>query len=85
MSETTTDIVIAGGGMVGSSLAVALAPLGLDVTVVEAIPRGSTEQPSFDERSTALSRSTQRSFEAMGIWPDVVAASTPISSIHVSD
>lgn len=85
MSSTTTDIVIAGGGMVGSSLAVALAPLGLNVTVVEAVPRNSAEQPSFDERSTALSRSTQRSFEAMGIWPDVVAASTPILSVHVSD
>jgi 2-octaprenyl-6-methoxyphenol hydroxylase len=24
-------------------------------------------------------------FEAMGLWPDVVAASTPITSIHVSD
>ncbi len=71
--------------MIGSSLAVALRPLGLEVTVVEPIPSGSAEQPSFDERSTALSRSTQKSFEAMGIWPDVVAASSPISRIHVSD
>ena len=41
--------------------------------------------PSFDDRSTALSRSTQRMFEAMGLWREIVAAATPILSIHVSD
>jgi 2-octaprenyl-6-methoxyphenol hydroxylase len=79
------DIVIAGGGMIGTSLALALAPLGLRVAVVEAIARRENQQPSFDDRSTGLSRSTQRMFEAMGLWDDVVAASTPIGSVHVSD
>jgi 2-octaprenyl-6-methoxyphenol hydroxylase len=79
------DIVIAGGGMVGSSLALALAPLGLHVAIVEVVPRAASSQPSFDDRSTALSRSTQRMFEAMGLWGDVLAAATPITHIHVSD
>jgi 2-octaprenyl-6-methoxyphenol hydroxylase len=79
------DIVIAGGGMVGSSLALALAPLGLRVAIVEQVARDAGQQPSFDDRSTALSRSTQRMFEAMGIWDAVVAAATPITHIHVSD
>jgi len=79
------DIVIAGGGMIGTSLALALAPLGLKIAVVEAIARKEAQQPSFDDRSTALSRSTQRMFEAMGLWQEVVAAATPISNIHVSD
>jgi 2-octaprenyl-6-methoxyphenol hydroxylase len=79
------DILIAGGGMIGTSLALALAPLGLRVAVVEAIARKEIAQPSFDDRSTALSRSTQRMFEAIGLWPDIVAASTPIQSVHVSD
>ena len=85
MSEQRYDIVIAGGGMIGTSLALALAPLGLRIAVVEAVARKDDAQPSFDDRSTALSRSTQRMFEAMGLWPDIVAASTPIRSIHVSD
>ena len=71
--------------MVGASLAIALEPLGLDVAVVEAVARSADAQPSFDERSTALSRSSQRSFEAMGLWSEIVAASTPIRSLHVSD
>lgn len=79
------DVVIAGGGMIGTSLALALSPLGLRVAVVEAIARGDTQQPSFDDRSTALSRSTQRMFEAMGLWDQVRSASTPIKKIHVSD
>ncbi len=79
------DIVIAGGGMIGASLALALSPLGLRVAVVEAVARGEALQPSFDDRSTALSRSTQRMLEAMGLWDDVISAATPIRRIHVSD
>jgi 2-octaprenyl-6-methoxyphenol hydroxylase len=85
MSARDYDIVIAGGGMIGTSLALALAPLGLRIAVVEAVARREAAQPSFDDRSTALSRSTQRMFEAMGLWPEIVAASTPIRAIHVSD
>jgi len=71
--------------MVGSSLAIALAPLGLRVAIVEPVPRGAAAQPSFDDRSTALSRSSQRMFEALGLWDDIAAAATPITRIHVSD
>ncbi len=79
------DIIIAGGGMIGASLALALTPLRLRVAVVETVARSASSQPSFDDRSTALSRSTQRMFEAMGLWEQVAAASTPIHRIHVSD
>ena len=71
--------------MIGTSLALALAPLGLRVAVVEAVDRRAPAQPSFDDRSTALSRSSQRLFEALGLWPEIVAAATSIRSIHVSD
>jgi 2-octaprenyl-6-methoxyphenol hydroxylase len=84
-SENRYDVIVAGGGMTGSCLALALEPLGLRVAMVEAVARDNPSQPSFDDRSTALSRSSQRMFEAMGLWPGIVAASTPIASIHVSD
>lgn len=79
------DIIIAGGGMIGSSLALALAPLSLKVAIVEPVEPDATMQPSFDDRSTALSRSTQRMYEAMGLWDAIAAASTPVTRIHVSD
>ncbi|TFG87904.1 MAG: 2-octaprenyl-6-methoxyphenyl hydroxylase [Chromatiales bacterium] len=79
------DVLIAGGGMVGASLAVALAGLPLRVLLVEAIPAGSPGQPSFDSRTTALSRSSQHILGALGIWPAVAARATPILKIHVSE
>lgn len=71
--------------MIGTSLGLALAPLNLKIAVVEAVARAAVQQPSFDDRSTALSRSSQRMFAAMGLWPEIVAAATPIKSIHVSE
>jgi 2-octaprenyl-6-methoxyphenol hydroxylase len=53
MTDSTNkryDIVIAGGGMIGASLALALSPLGLRIAVVEAVARGEALQPSFDDR-----------------------------------
>jgi 2-octaprenyl-6-methoxyphenol hydroxylase len=79
------DITIVGGGMVGASLAVALAPLGLKVALLEAIPHDSAAQPSFDERTTALSNGSRRILGTLGIWDGVEASATPIRKIHVSD
>ena len=84
-NETRYDIIVAGGGMVGASLVLAIAPLGLRVAMVEPVARDAAAQPSFDDRTTALSRSSQRMFEAMGLWDDIVAAATPITRIHVSE
>lgn len=79
------DVVIAGGGMVGASLALALQPLGLRVAMVEPVARHAGSHPSFDDRSTALSRSSQRMFEALGVWDAIAEAAAPITAIHVSD
>src|SRR5580704_12200445 len=71
--------------MVGASLAVALAPLKLSVALIEAIPHNATAQPSFDERTTALSNGSRRILETIGVWPALNEIATPIAKIHVSD
>ena len=80
-----TDIAIAGGGMVGASLAAALEPLGLKVMVVEPRRPGVPGQPSFDDRCTALADVSRRIFEALACWESVAAGVCPIVEIHVSD
>jgi 2-octaprenyl-6-methoxyphenol hydroxylase len=79
------DIAIVGGGMVGASLAAALAPLGLKLALVEAVPHDSASQPSFDERTTALSNGSRRILDTLGVWAGVSSLATPIRKIHVSD
>ncbi len=71
--------------MVGLSLAAALGRLPLDVVVIEPVPAGDSGQPSFDERSTALSNGSRRILEGIGAWPAVATEATPIRHIHVSD
>ncbi len=79
------DVAIVGGGMVGASLGVALAPLNLRVAIIEAIPHNAAAQPSFDERTTALSNGSCRILQTLGVWPAVSALATPIAKIHVSE
>ncbi|HVC00771.1 MAG TPA: 2-octaprenyl-6-methoxyphenyl hydroxylase [Steroidobacteraceae bacterium] len=79
------DVAIVGGGMVGASLAVALLPLGLRIALIEAVPHDSAAQPSFDERTTALSNASRRILDTIGVWSAVADAATPIRRIHVSD
>ena len=79
------DIVIAGGGMVGASLAVALSSLSLKVALIEASPVQLTEQAGYDDRAIALSYGSSQILKGMGIWQDVAEVANPIGSIHVSD
>src|SRR6202795_340580 len=81
----TVDVAIVGGGMVGATLAVALAPLKLRVAIIEAVPHNAAAQPSFDERTTALSNGSRRILETLDVWPALSVHATPIRKIHVSD
>lgn len=79
------DVVIAGGGMVGASLALALADTGRHVVLIEAEPPESGTQPSFDERTTALGNGARRIFETLGVWAAIAAQAAPIRQLHVSE
>ena len=83
---TEYDVVIVGGGLVGASLAVALAPTGLSLAVVEAVAADSGAQPSFDERTVALTDNARRIYTGMGVWAEIAAHhAEPIHEIHISD
>lgn len=79
----THDVLIVGGGLVGASLAIALAPLGLDVGLVEAAPAGSLP-PVFDQRNLSFAEATVHALEALGVLPLLRAPAGPIRRIHIS-
>lgn len=92
MTKPDTDLIIAGGGLAGATLALALARMvpALRVTVVEAFPLSPDAlperyQPSYDARSTALAWGSRLIFEELGLWPRLAEHATPIEHIHVSD
>jgi len=79
------DVIIVGGGLVGASLACALAPLGLRVALIEAVAFRAASQPSYDDRTLALSASSCRILEAIGLWPALQPGATAIREIHVRE
>lgn len=90
-TNTSYDITIIGGGMVGISLALLLAQQRRwRIAIVESQPlqantEVSTYSPSFDARSTALSWSSRKIFEKLALWNHLQRHASAISQIHVSD
>ena len=79
------DILIAGGGLNGPALALALAQGGLRVTVIDARPAPARAEAGFDGRAYALAIASKRLLQVIGIWPAVVGKSQPILKIKASD
>jgi 2-octaprenyl-6-methoxyphenol hydroxylase len=79
------DILIAGGGAVGSAVACALAELPLDVVLVEAVKPEVLAPPSFDARVIALANGSQQILSGLGLWRDLAGYVEAIRSIHVSE
>lgn len=75
----TADVVIIGGGPVGSALALALQPAGWRVVLLEA-----KAVATGDARPLALSYGSRLILERLGVWPALAARATPIRHIHVS-
>lgn len=79
------DVVIAGGGMVGLTLAAALGGAGLSVTVLDRLDRETQLAEPFDGRTAAIAYGSQRLYDQLGIWPLMAPAAEPIRDIRVSD
>lgn len=93
MSEVLTDshfdLIIIGGGLAGASLACALRKVTistpLKIAVVEAFEPDADSQPSYDDRTVALSYGSRCIFDSMGLWPALEQHAEAINTIHISD
>jgi 2-octaprenyl-6-methoxyphenol hydroxylase len=80
-----TEIIIAGGGLVGNAIAIALAQGGIKVVVIDPLPREQQMAAAFDGRTSAISSGSVRVLNHMGVWKHIAADSQPIHDIRVCD
>lgn len=85
MNARTTDVLVVGGGLVGATLACALEPLGLEVTLLEAVAPREPDPPSYDDRTLALGGASCRILEGLGLWPRIAPRATPIRQVSVTE
>lgn len=79
------DIIIAGGGLNGPALALALAQGGLRVVVVDARPAPARAEVGFDGRAYALAIASKRLLQMIGVWAAVADKAQPMLKIKASD
>ena len=85
MASENFDVLIVGGGLVGSVLAIALKDSPLKVGLIEAYPFEKEAQRGLDGRSFALSDSSIRILQQLNLWQVLSPYACPIKKIHVSE
>ena len=79
------DVIILGGGLVGLTLAIALDRHGLATIVVDPAEPEAQAAPAYDGRATAVSSSSWRMLEAIGVAAKLEGRTCPIRAIRVSE
>ena len=80
-----SDVVILGGGMVGLVLAAALDSGGLSAIVVDPADPDQRLGAAFDGRTSAVSSSSMRMLQTIGVADHLPAEGCPIRKISVAD
>ena len=75
------DVIIAGGGLNGPMLALALAQSGLSCAVIDAAPPRAREAAGFDGRAYAMALASQRLMAALGLWKGLAPLAQPILGV----
>jgi 2-octaprenyl-6-methoxyphenol hydroxylase len=79
------DVVVAGGGMVGLTLALALAKAGVETAVVDGLDPALVIDAKFDGRVSSFSPASRRLLAALGLWSFLEPHAQPIGDIIVGD
>lgn len=79
------DVIIFGGGLVGLALASALDSSGLSAIVVDPADPAPRSHASFDGRTSAVSSSSMRMLETIGVAGHLAEPGCPIWRIAVAD
>src|SRR4051794_27111649 len=79
------DVIVFGGGLVGLALASALDSSGLSAIMVDPADPFPRSEAAFDGRTSAVSSSSMRMLETIGMADHLAAAGCPIWRIAVAD
>ena len=79
------EVVIVGGGLTGSILALALAKFGFEICVIEKLKYQNLNNINYDTRTTALASSSKKLLSFINIWKDIEDQIGLINEIRVSD
>ena len=85
MAEIKTEVLIAGGGMVGMATAIGLAQAGIACVLVDAQSSAERVSTGYDGRSSAIAYGSQQALMSLGIWAGMADEAQPILDIRVSD
>lgn len=80
-----SDVIILGGGLVGLALAAALDSSGLSSIVIDPADPDARKGAAFDGRTSAVSSSSRRMFDTVGISDHFPEPGCPIRRIEVAD
>ncbi len=79
------DVIIAGGGLAGLPLALALAQGGFEVAVVDTLDPAVDVDPAFDGRVSSIADASLRMLEQLGVAAHMEGQLQPINDIVVTD
>jgi 2-octaprenyl-6-methoxyphenol hydroxylase len=79
------ELLVAGGGLNGLLLGIAVAEAGLRVAVVDRQDPAAMLGEAFDGRASAIAYGSKLVLEGTGVWPAIAAEAEPIREIRVAD
>ncbi|MBA4013046.1 MAG: 2-octaprenyl-6-methoxyphenyl hydroxylase [Phenylobacterium sp.] len=86
MAETfDADVIIAGAGMAGATLALALKSAGLEPLLIDPVVFDDQVAPTFDGRASAIAYASFRQWRTLGLAAEIEPYAQRIEQILVTD
>jgi 2-octaprenyl-6-methoxyphenol hydroxylase len=79
------DCIVIGGGLSGLTTTLALSKIGLSVAIIDKTSLKIVKKNEGDQRTTAVSASGKKVFEALDVWDSLKKGAEPILDIVVSE